>query len=322
MTTLTRRTLLRGSALLAAGALLPGVAAAATTPPLRVWRYKGSVAHFLKDAGQAQTPYPVEWVDTAGGNLVLEALSSGSLDYAFMSEIPPIFASIAKAPLALIASYSGDHNTAGIVVKNNGAIKQISDLRGKRISYVRATDTHYLLLNILRQNGLALSDVQAIALPSQDGLSAFQNGHIDALVSSGISVTHAVANLDGVLLQSAEGYSSGNYLIATTRTALADPVKRAAIGDFLLREQATWEWIENHPEQWASRCQALTGIARQLYLRQFEQRSRAARIKPVKDAAIEAQQRVAELFYESGLIPQSVDVRPLWDNRFNALLGG
>ncbi len=322
MPTINRRSLLRNGAILAAGGLLPGWAAADDSQPLRVWRYKGTIAYFLDDAGQAQAPYPLEWVDIAGGNLVLEALTSNSLDYAFMSEIPPIFASIAKAPLALIASYSGDNNKTGIVVKKNSGISQVSDLRGKRISYVRATNTHYLVLNMLRQNGLALSDVQAIPLPAQDGLSAFQNGHIDALVTGGISAIHAEANLDGVLLQSAEGYYSGNYLISTTRTALAKPGKRAAIGDFLLREKAAWDWIESHPEQWALRSETLTGIPRELYLQQFEQRSQPARIRPVEDAAIEAQQQVADVFYESGLIRQKVDVRPLWDKQFSELLSG
>ncbi|QLF94667.1 ABC transporter substrate-binding protein [Pseudomonas sp. ABC1] len=320
MTSFDRRTLLRNGALLAGAALLPGLASAARPQPLRVWRYKGSAAHFLEDAGQAATPYPVEWVDIGGGNLVLEALTSGSLDYAFMSEIPPIFASIAKAPLALIASYSGDNNQSGIVVKKNAGIEHIGDLRGKRISYVRATNTHYLVLNMLRQNGLSLSDVQAIPLPAQDALTAFQNGHIDALVTGGISAIHAEVNLDGVLLKSAEGYYSGSFLIASTRDALADPTRRAAIGDFLLREKATWAWIESHPRQWAERSERLTGIPRELYLRQFERRSQPARLKLVEDSDIEAQQQVADLFHESGLIRQKVDVRPLWDRRFTELL--
>ncbi|CAM3921799.1 putative aliphatic sulfonates-binding protein [Pseudomonas reidholzensis] len=322
MTAFTRRHVLRAGSLLGAGALLPSWASAQAADPLRVWRYKGTIAYFLEQAGLATPPYPLEWVDIAGGNLVLEALTSNSLDYAFMSEIPPIFASIANAPLALIASYSGDNNKTGIVVKRNSGIAQIGDLRGKRISYVRATNTHYLLLNILRRNGMTLADVQAIPLPAQDGLTAFQNGHIDALVTGGISAIHAEANLDGVLMQSAEGYYSGNYLIATTHAVLAQPGKRAAIADFLLREKSAWDWIEQHPEQWAARSEQLTKIPKALYLQQFEQRSQPARLKAVDEAAIVAQQEVADVFHESGLIRRKVDVRPLWDAQFTELLGG
>ena len=321
---LSRRALLRNAGLLAAAAALPGwpQAHAGSAEALRVWRYKGMIAYYLDEAGQANPPYPLEYVDIAGGNLVLEALTSGSLDYSFMSEIPPIFASAAKAPLTLIASYSGDNNKAGIVVKRGSGIATIADLKGKRVSYVRATNTHYLVLNMLKRNGLSLRDIQPVPLPAQDALTAFQNGHIDALVTAGVNAIYAEAYLDGVLLQNAEGYYSGNYLIATTRQALEKPGKRRAIGDFLQREKAAWEWIEHHPEQWAARSETLTGIPRQLYLRQFEQRSQPARLRPVSEQAIAAQQQVADLFHESGLIGERVDVRPLWDPEFSALLSG
>lgn len=132
MHTLTRRQLLLAGGTLAAGALLGAQAA----EPLRVWRYKGTAASFLADAGQADTPYPVEWVDVSGGNLVLEALSSGHLDYAFMSEIPPIFASIAKVPIALVAQYAGDRNDTSLVVK-----KALASARS-RTSRVRPSATY------------------------------------------------------------------------------------------------------------------------------------------------------------------------------------
>jgi sulfonate transport system substrate-binding protein len=317
MHTLSRRQLLLAAGVLAAGTQINAQAASA---PLRVWRYKGMAASFLADAGQADTPYPVEWVDIGGGNLVLEALTSGHLDYAFMSEIPPIFASIAKAPLALVAVYKGDTNDSGIVVKKGAGIRSVADLKGKTISYVRATNTHYFVLNMLRQNGLSLADVQAVPLPVQDALTAFRNGHIDALATGGISVLQAVSQMDGELLENVSRYSSGNYVIATTEQVLADPLRRSQISDFLQREKATWEWVNTHPERWAQRSEALTGIDRELYLRQFRQRSQPTRLVGTDDSAIAAQQQVADLFYENRLISQSVDVRPLWRNDFNQIL--
>lgn len=317
MHTLSRRQLLLATGVLAAGTLLGAQAASA---PLRVWRYKGSAASFLAEAGQADTPYPVEWVDISGGNLVLEALTSGYLDYAFMSEIPPIFASIAKVPLALVAVFKGDNNDSGIVVKKGSGIRSIADLKGKTISYVRATNTHYFVLNMLRQNGLSLADVNAVPLPVQDALTAFRNGHIDALATGGISALQAASQMDGELLENVSRYYSGNYVIATTEQVLADPLRRSQIGDFLQREKATWEWVNTHPERWAQRSEALTGIDRALYLRQFRQRSQPSRLIGTDDSAIASQQQVADLFYDNRLISQSVDVRPLWRNDFNHFL--
>ncbi|MDB5980960.1 MAG: aliphatic sulfonate transporter substrate-binding protein [Pseudomonas sp.] len=323
MMSLTRRQLLKGGGTLAAGALLAPqlcFAEAAQPSPLRVWRYKGSAASFLELAGQADTPYPVEWVDVGGGNLVLEALNSGALDYAFMSEIPPIFGAIAKVPLALIAVFKGDNNDSGVVVKAGSGIRTVADLKGKKISYVRATNTHYFILNMLRQNGMTLDDVQAIALTMQDALTAFRSGHLDAIAVGGISALQAVSEMGGEMLENVSRYYSGNYLIASTAGVLADPQRRAQLGDFLLREKATWAWIETHPEDWATRSAALTGIRKELYLEQFQRRSQPAQLVAIDEQAIAAQQRVADAFYTHQLIRQPVDVRPLWHSDFSYLL--
>jgi len=318
---LNRRRFLAHSAVigLAAGV---GPALANTGAPLRVWRYKGQAASFLADAGQAATPYPLEWVDVPGGTMVLEAFASGSLDYAFMSPVLPLFASAAGNPLVLIASYQGEQNRSGLIVKRNSGIRTITDLKGKRISFVRATDTHYLVLNLLRENGLTLDDIQARAMPARDALIAFQNGHLDAIVAGGIGALQALTQMDGELLAEATPYQCGNYLIATSARVLEQPGKQAEIADFLAREKATWDWVEHNPDAWAARNEALTGISRTLYLQQFNQRQRPCRLLPVAQSDISAQQHIADLFHDSGLIRQRLDVRGFWDDRFTPLLSG
>lgn len=318
---LNRRRFLRHSAVLglSAGA---APALAGSGEALRVWRYKGQAASFLADAGQASTPYPVEWVDIPGGAMVLEAFASASLDYAFMSPVLPLFASAAGNPLVLIASYQGEQNRSVLIVKRDSGIRTLADLKGKRISFVRATDTHYLVLNLLRDNGLSLADIQARPMPARDALVAFQNGHLDAIVAGGIGALQALTQMDGQVLDEASRYQCGNYLIATSARVLEQPGKQAQIADFLERERATWDWVERNPEAWAGRNEALTGISRTLYLQQFNQRQRPCRLLPVSEENIAAQQRIADLFHDSGLLRQPLTVRDFWDRRFTSLLSG
>jgi len=318
MVALNRRQLLAASAGALLGGLLAPVNAWAATPALRVWRYKGSAATFMALAGQLDTPYPIEWVDIGGGNLVLEALNSDSLDYVSMSEIPPIFASIAKVPIALVATIPGDVRDIGIVVKNGSGIQDVADLKGKKISYVRATNTHYFLLRLLQQHGLALADVQPIPMPMQESLIAFRSGHVDALIGGGISVLQAEM-AGGTQLQDVSDYV-GNTIIATTQKVLQDASRQAQVVDFLRREQATWAWVEKHPEAWAQSNEQLTGIAADLYLKQLRQRGTPQRLGPVTEQAITDQQKVADTFFENRLIRQPVDVRPLWRTDFTQFL--
>ena len=318
MVALNRRQLLAASAGALLGGLLAPVSAWAATPALRVWRYKGSAATFMALAGQLDTPYPIEWVDIGGGNLVLEALNSDSLDYVSMSEIPPIFASIAKVPIALVATIPGDVHDIGIVVKNGSGIQGVADLKGKKISYVRATNTHYFLLRLLQRHGLSLADVQPIPMPMQESLIAFRSGHVDALIGGGISVLQAEM-AGGTQLQDVSDYV-GNTIIATTQKVLQDASRQTQVADFLRREQATWAWVEKHPEAWAQSNEQLTGIAADLYLKQLRQRGTPQRLGPITEQAIADQQKVADTFFENRLIRQPVDVRPLWRTDFTQFL--
>ncbi len=55
---------------------------------------------------------------------------------------------------------------------------------------------------------------------------------------------------------------------------------------------------------------------------EFHRKSDLYSLRPVDDAAIASQQAVADVFAEQKLIPARVDVRPLWDNRFNSIIEG
>lgn len=317
MTVLTRRRLLGASATLAAGCLLaPALAGAAE--PLRVWRYKGSAASFMALAGQADTPYPVQWVDIAGGNIVLEALSSGSLDYTQMSEVPPIFASIAQVPLSVVAVLPGARQDIGLIVGRDGGIGKPADLKGRTVSYVRGTNNQYYLIDLLNRHGLTLADIKPVPMPMQEALIAFRSGHIDALVAGGISALQATQD-HGVRLENDSPFL-GNTLIAARRGALDDPSKRAQIGDFLRRERATWAWVAANPEAWAAHIAELTGIEAALYLRQFRERAQPVSLGPISEPAIVSAQGVADTFFENRLIRQRVDVRPLWRDDFKPFL--
>jgi sulfonate transport system substrate-binding protein len=43
-------------------------------------------------------------------------------------------------------------------------------------------------------------------------------------------------------------------------------------------------------------------------------------LRPVDETAIASQQSVADVFAQQTLIPKRVDVRPLWDDRFNSII--
>ena len=324
---LSRRHLLAGGLSVAGLSALAACSPGKTAKPgsiedltLRAATYRGNLDAFFQAAGVADTPYKVAKSEFASGNLIAEAINAGALDIGGMSEIPPIF--VAGAPGAqvrIVAVLQGDVNNQVVLVPKDSRARAFADLKGKRIGYVKATTSHYILLRLLEEAGLKWTDIRPVALSPQDGLAAFSSGAIDAWVIYGVIVQQA-RQAGARVLRTALGILSGNYLIAAAKSALDDELKRQALGDYLGRYAKVTDWVNADGARWAQARAAATGVPAALYLRDFQERSGPTRLLKVSDAAIASQHGVADTFAVAGLIPGKVDVRPLWDDRLNSAL--
>ncbi|MDP9781903.1 ABC transporter substrate-binding protein [Pseudomonas fluorescens] len=286
---------------------------------LEVATYRGQDSYFVEDAGTGNTPYKVAYSEFAGGNLIVEALASGSLDVGGMSEIPPIFSIQSHRQPRLIAVLQSDVNNQVFLIPKDSPIESIGQLRGKRVGYVRSTTSHYFLIKALKEQGLTMNDITAVALTPQDGFSAFQSGQLDAWVIYGVFIQLAKFRSGARVLKTALGYLSGNYLIAARPAALEDPLRKQAIQDYIQRQARTWEWINTNPEPWATKSAQLLGVDKAVFLDMYNNRSQPTKIIEVNDQAIASQQEVADLFFAAGVLNERLDVSPLWDRNFRLL---
>lgn len=322
-----RRSLLAGGALLIAGVTLAGCGAptAADGPVLRVSvTGRGENDHRLlfKAAGIAPKDFQVKYSEFQGGNYVVEALNGRSLDYGGMSEIPPIFAAAsATHSFRQIAVAHGDVNNQVILVPKGSTAQSVADLRGKRVGYVRATTSQYFLIRMLEQVGLGWDDIEPIALSVSDGGAAFAAGSIDAWAIYGFPIQRAVATQGARILKTALGILSGNYLVVAHVDALADPGKTRLIGAYLQLLKQAYGWAAAHQDEWAGIIAKDIGVPVDYVQDQFRRKSALFTLHPVTEAAIASQQEVGDVFAKAGLI-KPVDVRPLWDTRFNPVVQG
>jgi len=122
------------------------------------------------------------------------------------------------------------------------------------------------------------------------------------------------------VLRTADGYLSGNYVISAATKAIADPVRHAAIGDYLQRISKVYDWINRNPQPWSAKSGQIAGVPAQYFLNQVSQRSQPYKLTAIDDAAIASQQQVADVFADAGLLARRIDVRPLWDRSFSTYL--
>ena len=279
---------------------------------LRLAQFKAGDELLLKLAGQSDAPYRAVWSEFGSGNLMLEAVAAGALDLAYGSEIPPTFAAVSGAPIRIVAVIRGDVNEQVVLVPAGSTVRSIADLRGKRVGYVRATTTQYYLYEMLQEAGLAWSDITPVNLSPADGQAAFRAGNLDAWAIYGYSVPvarHAGARV----LRTAAGVLSGNYPFFANPAALADPARRAALAEHLRRIALAFHWIDDHHAAYAAAQAPLIGVPEDQIRELLDNVSQPRRLVRPDDAAISSQQKVADVFYQAGVIPRHVDVAPLWD---------
>ena len=114
------------------------------------------------------------------GRDVNTALAAGSID----------ITELGSSPVALGISSDQDYevfwigdiigSAESLVAKNDSGIETLADLKGKTVAAPFASTAHYSLLNALKLEGIAETDLTLLDLQPADIYAAWQRGDIDA----------------------------------------------------------------------------------------------------------------------------------------------
>lgn len=280
----------------------------------------GSNEEAIKAAGLDNTPYKVEYSVFQGGNLILEAMTAGHIDFGITSEIPPIFSSLSKNgdQSKVIAIQQSNTLQQELVVPKGSKIKNVADLKGKKVAYVNSTTAHYFLLKMLQKAGLTWNDITPVQLSTADGLTALIGGNVDALASYGNAILAAHQN-GARTLESAKNILSGNFPINVATAAINDPVKHAAIVDYIERLNKASDWQRKHPEEWSKIVATNTKQPYDQALQTFREgeKQRPTHIIPLSETNTHSEQDIANVFSSVELIQGKVNVQSFWSHSFD-----
>jgi sulfonate transport system substrate-binding protein len=166
------------------------------------------------------------------------------------------------------------------------------------------------LYGALAEVGLSKDDVAVRFILPVDAFAAFASGSIEAWATFDPYFGIA-AQRGGRILRDGTGINSGLGFITASGDALADPRKRTAIADVLLRFQRAGDWALANPASYAQIYATLTRSPIDA-ARQITQRA-ALKQRLVADADIEALQKVADSAFRDRILPQRIDVRAISD---------
>ena len=249
----------------------------------------------------------VRFIEFSSGPPLLEALNAGSIDYGTTGDSPPIFAQAARANLFYVAAQPGSGSTSAILVRDGSPIKTLTDLKGRKVGFTKASSAHNVTIAALEKAGLSYADITPVYLQPADAAAAFTRGSIDAWTIWDPYFAIAEAQPGTRILAKGEDIVRQNsYFLANRDFTTKFPNIVSATNDELARAAS---WTSDHRAEAAALFAEATGIPLEHQLR-IVARSEFA-ISPLSDAIVQQQQAVADRFQKLALIPDAIAVRDI-----------
>jgi sulfonate transport system substrate-binding protein len=265
----------------------------------------------------------IDWSNFSGGPQILQALEANAIDLGQLGDVPVAYSQPANKGLEVVAAfrYSGANN--GIVTAPGENIPNLASLKGKKIAYTQATTTQAYLLRVLASVGLSKSDVTLVNIASQADVTAALTSHsVDAaaftepLITEYLSKNPSATEISKSSLATTSGYT---YFV-TTKQALQDPAKVAAIGDFLKAMVAGYQWENANEAAWVQQYyvgqqQLTTALGEKLY-NLYGPYS----FPSIGPAMYANQQKVINVLETNGFLPAGLKASEEFDPAFNNIV--
>lgn len=190
----------RGTALFAALALVAAIVAAFYWQNIALWlrpappekltlavidTYIGSgLVHIAAAKGYfAAEGLAVTLQPHSGGRTALDAVIKNKADVTTVGNMPLMFATLNRTPVAIVATIASAFRSAGIVARRDRGVSAPADLKGKTVGVTHGTDAPYLLNVILAGHGLAPADIRTVDTKPEAMVAALSAGQVDAIAT-------------------------------------------------------------------------------------------------------------------------------------------
>jgi len=248
----------------------------------------------------------VKWVEFSFGPPLLEALNTGSIDFGYTGDAPPIFAQAARANLLYVAALPSAGNNEAIVVPENSPIRTLADLRGKKVGFAKGSSAHNTTVAALEKAGLSYADITPVYLAPADGATAFAGGSLDAWTIWDPYLALTEKGKIRILAFAKDVHESTAFFLANKDFTGQHPDIVALLNQTFAQES---KWADQHRPEIVTTLHEATSVETEALTRAVE-RSQFL-VTPVTDQIVASQQATADRFFKLGLIPKAINVREI-----------
>lgn len=213
-----------------------------------------NAASLLKLSGEFdKLAADVSFANFTSGPLRLEAIRAGAAQVGAVGDVPPILAHFSGADVVIVGVVVTEGPTTIIATAPNSGIKELKDLKGKKVGINPGTAQQAIVFRNLRASGLKPEDIQPINLGLAEFADALRAGQIDAAVLKQPDRARYLKSVAGTNATEINNAADGNKnlkILYAAKSALADPVQAAAIRDLVIHWYRAHLWKNDNPRIW------------------------------------------------------------------------
>lgn len=247
-----------------------------------------------------------KWHDLTTPDNQLEALASGSLDFAnSLNNLSAILAKANGNDIKVISAYSTFPKGIALVAGSNAGISTDADLKGKKIGLQSGTMLYQMLIEDLAKSNLTKNDITLINMDSSTALTALLSGQIDATILPDPLLSKAIASGKAHKIRSAEGLISGLSVISV-RSDFAKKYPNL-VKQYLAVHKQSIDWSRDNLDQ----ALRLTATKNQMDIKTVEKMYPEISFDISLDNAKQDLIQSAEFLKKEGMIPSNTDTTKL-----------
>jgi sulfonate transport system substrate-binding protein len=286
---------------------------------LTVGDQKGGSQALLSAAGDLKkVPYKIAWKPFTSGPPMLDAISSGAVDVGGVGNTPPLFAIDQGKKLKVVSAYSQGATGDAIVVPKGSKLKEVADLKGKKVAVAKGSSANYNLLAQLDKAGLSFSDITPVYLQPAEALAAFKGGSVDAWAIWDPFTSQAEVDTGARVLSDGKGLVNGLAFQVAGDDALKDKATRTALKDYLARLAAAQVWAAKHKDAWSATWAKETGLEPEVTDKAVNQRSYTP--LPIDEHVVSSEQEMWDAFKKQKQVSADPTLNDWFVTDFNAAI--
>lgn len=232
-------------------------------------------------------------------------LASGSVDIAnCLGGTSAILAFVNGVDLKVIGIY-GRSPKAFTILAKDGSVRNVADLKGKKVAGPKGTILHQLLVAALKKEGLKPGDVDFVGMGLPEGVTAMLNGNVDACLAAGPAVLRATEQGARVIVDG-EGLVDATTVIAVRGDLLRNDPE--TVRKFLAVDGKSRATMEQDRDRAIDITAEETGLSREDVISMLPLYDFDSTIRP---SDVEELKRTQDFLFENGMLPKRGDMEAM-----------